>query len=254
MAIVDGYNYNIFYDDIDLYARHNLVAVTQEQYEGQNFGIDAINQYGLNNTVLIKQVNTKTILEITFAKVVSGDKIVKLTNNNRANFSQLFFRTDKQVHALVVGDVVYYVTPVSGTLNDLFDSSYFTITFEVVSDTGLSRLRNNSYQFLDRSVNKIEITNIGLNEEYLELEIEATDTTNVTIKGNDLTANIILNAGKNIIDAENNELVNCDFIGVVSMVNLRELLKLKIGYNLFDITTDKEIKVTTTYQETLGVR
>ena len=252
MAIVDGHNYNIFYDDINLNSMYNLVAVTQEQYEGQSFGIDTINQYGLNNTVLIKQVNTKTILEITFAKVVSGDKIVKLTNNDRANFSQLFFRTDKQVHTLVVGDVVYYVTPVSGTLNDLFDSSYFTITFEVVSDTGLSRLRNNSYQFLDRSVNKFEVVNKGLEEEHLELEIEATDTTTITIIGNDLSANIVLYAGKNIIDGENNELVNCDFVGMVS--NLRELLKLKIGYNLFDITTDKEIKIKTTYQETLGVR
>ena len=252
MAIVDGHNYNIFYDDINLNSMYNLVAVTQEQYEGQSFGIDTINQYGLNNTVLIKQVFNKTILEITFAKVINGDKIVKLTNNDRANFSQLFFRTDKQIHTLEVGNIVYYVTPVSGTLNDLFDSSYFTITFEVVSDTGLSRLRNNSYQFLDRSVNKFEVVNKGLEEEHLELEIEATDTTTITIIGNDLSANIVLYAGKCIIDGENNELVNCEFIGMVS--NLRELLKLKIGYNLFDITTDKEIKIKTTYQETLGVR
>lgn len=252
MAIVDGHNYNIFYDDIDLYTKHNLVAVTQKEFEGQDFGVSSVNLYDVTNTVLIKQVLDKIVIEITFVKV-NENKVDKLTINDKAIFSQLFFRTDKEVHTLIIGDVVYYVTPVSATLNDLRDSSYFTIIFEVVSNTGLSRLRNNSYQFLPNATNKIEILNKGLDLEYLELEIEATDTTTITIRGNDLVGNIILNAGKNIIDAENNELINCDFIGVVSMVNLRELLKLKIGYNLFDITTDKAIDVKTSYQETLGV-
>ena len=135
-------------------------------------------------------------------------------------------------------------------MNDLKDSSYFTIIFEVVSNTGLSRLRNNSYKFLPSATNKIEITNNGLDEEYLELEIEATDTTTITIRGNDLVGNIILNNGKNIIDAENNELINCDSL---TPINLRELLKLKIGHNQFTITTSKAIDVKTSYQETLGV-
>ena len=252
MAIVDGHNYNIFYDDIDLYTTYGLVAVTQKQHEAQDFGISAVNLYDVTNTVLIKQVLDKTIIEITFVKV-NNNKVDKLTVNDKASFSQLFFRTDKEVHTLVVGDVCYYVTPVSATLNDLKDSSYFTIIFEVISNTGLSRLINNSYNFLPSATNKIEITNKGLDEEYLELEIEATDTTTITIRGNDLVGNIILNAGKNIIDAENNELINCDFIGVVSMVNLRELLKLKIGHNQFTITTSKAINVKTSYQETLGV-
>ena len=252
MAIVDGHNYNIFYDDIDLYTMHNLVAVTQKEHEAQDFGVSSVNLYDVTNTVLIKQVLDKMILEITFVKV-NGNKVDKLTSKDRANFSQLFFRRDKEVHTLILGDVIYYVTPVSGTLNDLFNSSYFTIIFEVVSDTGLSKVINNSYKFLPNATNKIEITNNGLEEEYLELKIEATDTTTITIRGNDLVGNIILNAGKNIIDAENNELINCDFIGVVSMVNLRELLKLKIGYNCFTITTSKAIDVIVSYQETLGV-
>ena len=253
MAIVDGHNYNIFYDDINLNSTYGLVAVTQKEFEGQDFGVSSVNLYDVSNTVLIKQVLDKMILEITFVKVANGNKVDKLTINDRANFSQLFFRTDKEIHTLVIGDVIYYVTPVSGTLNDLRDSSYFTIIFEVVSNTGLSKLINNSYNFLPSATNKIEITNKGLDEEYLELEIEATDTTTITIRGNDLVGNIILSNGKNIIDAENNELINCDFIGVVSMVNLRELLKLKIGNNQFTITTSRAIDVKTTYQETLGV-
>ena len=250
MAFYDGHNYNILYDDINLNTKYNLVAVTQKQYEAQDFGVDAINQYDFTNTVLIKQVLNKQILEMTFVKVVSGDKIDKLTSDDRANFSQLFFRTDKVVHTLIIGDVVYYVTPVSATLNDLRDSSYFTITFECVSDTGLSKVINNSYNFLPSATNKIEITNKGLSEEYLEIEIEATDTTTITIRANDLVGNIILSSGKNIIDAENNELINCDSL---APINLRELLKLKIGHNLFNITTSKEIKIKTSYQETLGV-
>ena len=250
MAFYDGHNYNIFYDDINLYTTYGLVAVTKQQYEAQNFGVDAINQYDFTNTVLIKQVLNKQILEMTFVKIVSGDKIVKLTSDDRANFSQLFFRTDKEVHTLIIGDIVYYVTPISATLNDLRDSSYFTITFEVVSNTGLSKLINNSYNFLPSATNKIEITNNGLEEEYLELEIEATDTTTITIRANDLTGNIILSSGINIIDSENNEVINCNSL---TPINLRELLKLKIGHNSFNITTSKEIDVKTTYQETLGV-
>ena len=249
MAIVDGHNYNIFYDDIDLYTTYGLVAVTQKQHEAQDFGISAVNLYDVTNTVLIKQVLDKTIIEITFVKV-NNNKVDKLTVNDKASFSQLFFRTDKKIHILTTGDVIYYVTPVSATLNDLRDSSYFTIIFEVVSNTGLSRLRNNSYKFLPSATNKIEITNNGLDEEFLELEIEATDTTTITIRGNDLVGNIILNNGKNIIDSENNELINCDSL---TPINLRELLKLKIGHNQFTITTSKAIDVKTSYQETLGV-
>ena len=251
MAFYDGHNYSIFYDDIDLNTRHNLVAVTPEQYENQSFGIGGVNQYDSSGTVLIKQVLNKQILEMTFVRVV-GNKIVKLTNSDRDKFSQLFFRRDKEIHALVVGDICYYVMPIDGTLQDLRDSSYFTITFEVVSDTGLSRVRNNSYKFLANATNEIEIINNGLDLERLDLEIEATATTNISINGNGITAKIVLDTGKCLISGENNELVNCEFTG--GMVNLRELLGLKIGYNLFTITTDKEIKVKTSYQETLGVR
>ena len=252
MAIVDGHNYSIFYDDIDLNTRHSLVAVTQEQYQNQSFGVGASNQYSSDNTVLIKQVLDKQILEMTFARVVNGDKIDKLTDDDKDRFCQLFFRKDKEVHTLVVGDVCYYVVPINGQLQDLKDSSYFTITFEVVANTGLSRLRNNSYRFLPNATNEIEIINKGLDLEYLDLQIEATATTNISITGNGITADIILYTGKSLIDGENNELINCDFYGKVN--NLRELLKLKIGYNRFTITTDKEIKVKTSYQETLGVR
>ena len=246
MAIVDGHNYNIFYDDINLNAMYNLVAVTQKENEAQDFGISSVNLYDVSNTVLIKQVLDKTVLEITFVKVNEYNNVDKLTSKDRAIFSQLFFRRDKEIHT-------YYVTPVSATLNDLRDSSYFTIIFEVVSNTGLSKPIIKKHKFLPTGTNRIWIANNGLTEEYLELEIVATDTTTITIRGNELVGNIILNAGKNIIDAENNELINCDFIGVVSMVNLRELLKLKIGNNQFTITTSRAIDVKTTYQETLGV-
>ena len=202
-----------------------------------------------NGDAFVSSNAERFIIDATFARIRNGIP-TEITDRILEDLNKLFFKKNETV-VMAIGGKQYYVNVISGSLVKL-QNGYITITMESVSPYAWSLPRSNYYKSI-KDVRDISITNCGIIDTYLDLEIKGKADKIIVrnkINGNNITFNYFNNDIR--IEGDTLEVFGMDYTNIEG--NIKDTLLLKTGANRYSIEViGGDIELQFRFQECFGL-
>ena len=230
MSIFDGNRQDVIFDGVDLSMLYDLYVVDMDANKENQFGVKKTITYNNNN--FVKTDNERYIIDVTFARIVNGIP-ADIPENDLDELILLFFKKDEPVVMEIEGKL-YYVVSVDGTIRKT-QNKYFTISLESVSPYAYTNIRIDTKITKD-SVREFSISNTGIVDVYLDLEMEGIAEKVVVsnkTNGNSIEIYYLEQEESINIIGDTLEVIGVDYDRIKG--NVKDTLKLKVGRNRFSI-------------------
>lgn len=245
---------SVKYNNLDLYQRCGLKCVDLETYVEDEFGIKR--SVTFTGSTLINIEDNRFNVRLTFTRVKVGNNmnsrnLIELDDDFIREISGVIY--EKEVNILEYNDMLYYVVPISGSIQKMNDIGHFSIEFESLSPYCYSPIFTHFVPVDTTDIDYIEeLRNNGVNMTNADLYIECIQDGNLEINNRDNKI-IITNAKAGDVIEIKGDTNEVQFNSNCSIDYNYKALELNCGANRVRVNTNSNFEIVFKFQEEYGL-